>query len=241
MNYYKIRFYIGCTFFMLWAIIEYVFSMTVRGLLGIDISNAMYIIDIHSVGFISLAAFLIYFYFFKKLEKAHKPFSIKTELEILFVCALIFILPIITLGRVSTIITEEKILKYDIYGNVAKEYYLTDIDEVQCQLYNTREGAQFQMNVIIEDENIQILGNNNQNPWNVMLMIDEIAKDNNIPKKIYMNVWIDEIESYSPIDQFFNSINGTYKHIADVEKLCTEESADDSIEQSGTIRGRFSD
>lgn len=226
MNYYKIRFYIGCTFFVLWSIVEYIFSSTIRSILGIDINNAIYIMDMYPIGLISLAVFLISFYLFKNLEKVHKAFSIKTELEILVVYSIVFFLPIITLGRVSTIITEENILKYDISGMV-KKYYLTDIDEIQCEIYNTKvKGVQFSFNIIIDDENFQIIGDNNQSTWNAMEMIDEIARHNNIPKTINMNIGtttIDDIKSYSVLDRLLNISTGTYKHIAYIEKICAKE------------------
>lgn len=215
----RIRFWGGTLFFVFWLIFEDAKSILIRNFLGIDVSESIYFSRTYPIGLISILLFFTFSFLYNHYKKVKHDFSLKDEIKILTIYLLIFLLPIILLGKQCTIITEKNIIEYNICGKIKNQYSLTDIDNVHCNLYNIRGNSQFAYSLTIENSSITIYGTDNEEDWKAMVWIDTIAKTNDIPKIVNASISVEEIKNYSTFDRIINGSTGVYTHIGYVEEL----------------------
>mgnify|MGYP003298374225 CR=1 FL=1 len=215
----RIIFFCSALFFISWFIFEDAESISVRKFLGIDTSESIYFLRSYPVGLISLLLFFAFVFLYNNGKNFDFNFSIKNQVKIITIYLLIFSLPIILLGKGCTIITENSIVEYNSYGEIKKQYSLTDIDNVHCDLYSIRGTSQFTYKLTVENKSITIYSTDDEENWEAMIWIDTIVKTNNIPKSINASTTIEEIKNYSTWDMILNSSTGVYTHIEYLEKL----------------------
>lgn len=214
----RIRFLCGMLFFIFWFIFENAKAISVRKFLGIDVSESIYFSPAYPIGLISIVLFIV-FSLLNNSKKYQHEFSVKNEIKILTIYLLIFLLPVIFLGKQCTVITEKNIIKYNFCGEIQNRYSLTDIDGVRCELYNVRDTAQFDYILTVENSSVTVSGTDNENDWKAMIYIDNIAQINNIPKTVDASVSVEDIKNYSALDKALNSSTGVYTYVEYIEEL----------------------
>lgn len=215
----RIRFLSGVLFFVFWLIFEDTQSISVRRFLGIDVSDSIYFSHTYPIGLISILLFIAFSFLYNHRKKTELDFSIKSEIKILIVYLLIFLLPVAVLGKQCTVITEKSITEYNICGEIKNQYSLTDIDSVHCDLDDIRGVSQFSYRLTVKNSSITIYGTADEENWKAMAQIDKVVQTNNIPKTVDASISVEEIKNYSDFNKILNKSTGVYTHIEYIEKL----------------------
>lgn len=212
------------------AIIWLLLEDSLRWLIFENQSHVLFLTDTKDVSLYSLIGVLIVFFlqFYIDGAKNLKFFEVSTKnIAILYI--LIFLLPL-PLLQVRTEITEDKIITYNVVGNIAKERSIKDAECVNCKLeYHGQpdipnNNVRFSYTIVFSNDEIHIYLDSNEKLWQNIQLLDKKIIKHKIEKNVFGYEYINTIREFNLIDRTVNKPFGVYSNIDIIESIMQQDS-----------------